>query len=366
MVPKKIIITVLSLVTCALIFVVPVSAAVGFTWVTITTDDWSGVAVFEAAGASFAEEPSYVIPATDNGTVMEFNVAATENPIATMRFSTGFDMPLTLSAGDIMVIEPFNVGGWFEGRENTIEAYALVLYNDSAIVRILDMYDDINITSENAYGVTYSLGFEQEVWEPQSEQTIDEIAVMIYMQHSTEGLLSFSRKQVTVGYGSKEDYQASVTDGKLDALNKEQQETNDKLDDLLQQPEQEKQEAKDEGNGNVNALTGLIPDYSGGFLDAMGSLFSAISYEGTDAALTFPKLYIPAIPGVFDEIELTSQPYVLRLDEWINKLPSTVLSLLRIMGTISLILYCFYELYGAVQYVLTLRGKVSTDGGGEA
>lgn len=145
------------------------------------------------------------------------------------------------------------------------------------------------------------------------------------------------------------------TNEKLDDLNSNQEETNEKLDDLLAQPEQEKNEANSSGNDGVGELTGVIPDYSTGFITGMNKLATSLSYNGTECKWTFPQLYIPAMEGVTSEIPLTDGEWEIDIGSWVQKLPPTILKIIQIVLTVALILYCVKELYDTVQYALTLK-----------
>ena len=145
------------------------------------------------------------------------------------------------------------------------------------------------------------------------------------------------------------------TNEKLDDLNSNQEQTNEKLDDLLAQPEQEKNEANSSGNDGVGELTGVIPDYSSGFISGMNKLATSLSYNGTECKWTFPQLYIPAMEGVTSEIPLTDGEWEIDIGSWVQKLPSTILKIIQIVLTVALILYCVKELYDTVQYGLTLK-----------
>lgn len=145
------------------------------------------------------------------------------------------------------------------------------------------------------------------------------------------------------------------TNEKLDDLGDKQDDTNNKLDDILDQPEQEKNEANSTGNDGVGELTDVIPNHSSGFISGMSNLVTSLSYSGTDCKWEFPQLYIPAMNGVSEKIPLTDSELEIDIGGWVKKLPSTILSVIRILLTIALIVYCVKELYDTIQYALTLR-----------
>ena len=144
----------------------------------------------------------------------------------------------------------------------------------------------------------------------------------------------------------------------LEGVREEQQETNNKLDELLQQPEQEKQEAGGSGNSAVDGLTSAIPSDNDGVIAAMRNLAGAMSYTGTECTWTFPALYLPKIDGVMERMQLTEEKPI-DFAEWIQAMPPDVLEIVRIVGTIALILFCFKELYSMIRYILTMKGGSS-------
>lgn len=154
----------------------------------------------------------------------------------------------------------------------------------------------------------------------------------------------------------------------LDSVLEQQQQTNEKLDELPGEIgnefqdiiDKENQEASDAGDSAAGELMDIIPNESEGFMTAIQSLVSSMSYNGTEAKLPIPAIVLPEISGVMDELQLTDE---LEIDfgYWIEKLPSDILQLVRILCTIALIGYCFKELYSTISYAMTLKGG----GGGE-
>lgn len=118
--------------------------------------------------------------------------------------------------------------------------------------------------------------------------------------------------------------------------------------------EEEKEGAQTQGDNSVSEGSSAISDNSGGFVDAMGSLASTLSATGTYCVWEFPRIYIPAIPGVIGETELISQQSI-DFNFWINKIPANILLVVQSLCTAGLIIYCFKELYSTISYVLTMR-----------
>ena len=133
----------------------------------------------------------------------------------------------------------------------------------------------------------------------------------------------------------------------------------EKLDQIIDQPEQERQEALEDGNGYVGELGGSIPDKSQGFMSAIQRLTSSMSYEGTEAKLQLPSISLPAIPGVMDSYKLTDEMEI-DFGYWIAKLPGVILKLVQVVLTIALVVFAFKELYRTISYAMTLKS-----GGGD-
>lgn len=119
--------------------------------------------------------------------------------------------------------------------------------------------------------------------------------------------------------------------------------------------EREKQETQTGGDNATNDTTSVMPSVDEGFANSLKTFVNSMSYNGTEALLPIPKTSIPAMSGVTDEITLiAAQNY--DLSAAINQyIPETLLQLIRHLFTIALVLYCVYELYGLIQYVLTLK-----------
>lgn len=117
----------------------------------------------------------------------------------------------------------------------------------------------------------------------------------------------------------------------------------------------EENKANEGGNSASDEATSAIPSVDSGFTEALKSFVASMSYDGTEAKLPIPKIYIPAVGGMTEDIELlNAQEY--DLSAAINQFcPKTLLELIRHLFTIALVLYCVYELYGLIQYVLTLK-----------
>lgn len=127
------------------------------------------------------------------------------------------------------------------------------------------------------------------------------------------------------------------------------------IDNQNQLVEQEKTETQNSGNNSVNDVSGSVPDMSAGMLSALQSLSNAVSYTGTVAVWKFPQMYIPAISGVTDRINLNSETEI-NFAYWVDKIPQDIRTIISALSTIGLVVFAFKELYGLISYVLTLKG----------
>lgn len=126
----------------------------------------------------------------------------------------------------------------------------------------------------------------------------------------------------------------------------------DEFESVIQK---EDDKAQQSGEGAAGDLMEIIPDKSQGFMDAIGGLVAALSYDGTNAKLPVPAIVLPAIPGVMDELKLTDKLEV-DFGYWVQQIPSNVIEVVQIICTIALIVYCFKELYSTIAYAMTLKG----------
>lgn len=166
---------------------------------------------------------------------------------------------------------------------------------------------------------------------------------------------SNSENDFIFNYGSDALAMAKL-DAILAALNNSSSSTETAVDNANKKAEErEKQETKSSGDNATNDANSAVPSLDSGFADSLISFIASFSYDGTKAILLIPKTSIPAIDGVTDEIVLMpAQTYDLSavITQYI---PVNLLVLLQRLFDIALILYCTYELYGLIQYVLTLK-----------
>lgn len=106
-------------------------------------------------------------------------------------------------------------------------------------------------------------------------------------------------------------------------------------------------------------VTAAIPDNSSGFMSAIQTFVQSMSYEGTECYFYFPEMSIPKIDGVIPEKIVLNDRLIVNLGSWFKKMPSNIMSIVQVLFTLALIVYCFKELYGTIEYVLTLRGNAN-------
>ncbi len=127
------------------------------------------------------------------------------------------------------------------------------------------------------------------------------------------------------------------------------------IDNQNQLQENEKNEAGTTGGGGVDDIGNVIPNDSQGFINSLGNLVGAMSYNGTSCNWEMPSVSLPAIAGVMPQIKLWDKLEI-PFEYWIQQIPSGIMLLIQSILTIALIVYCFKELYSIISYVLTLRG----------
>lgn len=119
--------------------------------------------------------------------------------------------------------------------------------------------------------------------------------------------------------------------------------------------EREKTETQVSGDKATKDTENAMPSVDSGFANSLKSFVGSMSYNGTQAILPIPKTSIPAIEGVTDEIVLIPEQGYDLSTVITQYIPANLLKLLQHLFDIALVLYCVYELYGLIQYVLTLK-----------
>lgn len=121
----------------------------------------------------------------------------------------------------------------------------------------------------------------------------------------------------------------------------------------------EKQEAENVGGqGSQEMENSISQEHSEGAVSALSHFASAMSDENAfGLKLEIPTIKIPAIPNVCDEIVLADN-LVVDFDRYLYDekfIPENILTLVQYIFSIALVLYCVKELYGWIEYILTLR-----------
>lgn len=146
---------------------------------------------------------------------------------------------------------------------------------------------------------------------------------------------------------------------KLDDVLSAQGQTNQKLDGIQDtldsQMQNEIDKAEEMGTTASDQVAEAIPDKSAELLPAMQNLAASLSYQGTEAKLPFPKVSMPAIPGVCTSFELIPAQEI-DFASFVEMVPSSIINVLRAVCDICIVLWAFKELYGIYQYVISLKG----------
>lgn len=119
--------------------------------------------------------------------------------------------------------------------------------------------------------------------------------------------------------------------------------------------EREKQEAQTSGDKATGDTTSAMPSVDSGFANSLKTFVASLSYNGTEAILPIPETSIPAINGIMDKVVLIPEQGYDLSATITQYIPANLLTLLRHLLDIALVLFCVYELYGLIQYVLTLK-----------
>lgn len=140
------------------------------------------------------------------------------------------------------------------------------------------------------------------------------------------------------------------------ALNNSSASTETAVDNANKKAEErEKQETQTSGDNASNDTSSAMPSVDEGFANSLKSFVGSMSYNGTEAILPIPKTSIPVIEGVMNEVVLIPEQGFDLSSVITQYIPANLLQLLQHLFTIALVLYCVYELYGLIQYVLTLK-----------
>lgn len=166
---------------------------------------------------------------------------------------------------------------------------------------------------------------------------------------------SNARSDFVVNYGSQEITYEQLNQI-ISALNKSSANTETAVDNANKKAEErEKQEAQTSGDNATSDSNNAMPSVDSGFSNSLKSFVTSLSYNGTEAILPIPETSIPAIDGIMDKVVLIPEQGYDLSSIITQYIPSNLLTLLQYLFDIALVLFCVYELYGLIQYVLTLR-----------
>ena len=142
----------------------------------------------------------------------------------------------------------------------------------------------------------------------------------------------------------------------ISALNNSSANTETAVDNANKKAEErEKNEAQTSGDNATNDSNSAMPSVDSGFSNSLKSFVNSLSYNGTEAILPIPETSIPALEGITDKVVLIPEQGYDLSSVITQYIPANLLTLLQHLFDIALVLFCIYELYGLIQYVLTLK-----------
>ncbi len=123
----------------------------------------------------------------------------------------------------------------------------------------------------------------------------------------------------------------------------------------------EQDHIEDEAGGYAEDVQNMLPiPDTGNIIGAMSNLVGAFSVDDTKGAvLTIPRVAIPAIDGVFEEIPLLEEQKV-DFNDYVEMIPEAIVTLVRNLLSCALVIYCIKEIYDVIYIILAYK----KDGGG--
>lgn len=153
------------------------------------------------------------------------------------------------------------------------------------------------------------------------------------------------------------DNQNSNTDKEIQA---DKENTQAIIDNQNQLAEQEKQEVTDSGNDSVDGAMEIMPNYDLG--DVFDGFVNVMHYDGLDAKLEIPEIYIPEISNVTKKVVLYKGG-IINFKDYFDMIPNTIILVVRAFLTVALILFAFKELWTTIGQVLSGEGiKIMKNG----
>lgn len=137
------------------------------------------------------------------------------------------------------------------------------------------------------------------------------------------------------------------------------------IEDKYAEQNYEENSANTSGNDSVNALGSAVPDKSADLLASFSKLTKSMVHDEAVCNIKFPQIKVPALgegDGTFFGETVLYNGGNVDMAYYVNLIPSDVLTVIRSVLTVALILFCFKELYGFIEYALTLnKTKGGTD-----
>lgn len=130
----------------------------------------------------------------------------------------------------------------------------------------------------------------------------------------------------------------------IDGVGEQIDELPGEISDVLDDKEAQ---AQTQGNESANQILDQIPDPSQNFLGALSSLVSVLMYDGTECVISMPDIYIPAIDGLFGQIDLLDAQEI-DFEIYFAMMPENIMTLVRALFDVALVSYCLKELVGLI------------------
>lgn len=308
---------------------------------------------------------------TSNGWKMCIYVSAYAGVTATGGFSTTFkaevlnnelriySVKTTTENSSGNTVPVFNRGYYMECNWNTTgsldfhgqEPATLTLVNSGAITSIHGYNCDVSSVSNNGNFV-FLYGSD-----PVFQNQLNAINSTIesFKGQNQEQLNQILNAIIEQGNSNTQQIKDNADKNANEIKNNQDENSQKIIDNQKQLQENEKNEAQTSGKKSTSDTESAVPTVNEGFGNSIKKFVASMSYNGTEAKLPIPKTSIPAMGNIVGEVELIpEQEY--DLAQAINQyIPTDLLNLIRWLFSIALILYCVYELYGMIQYVLTLK-----------
>lgn len=98
-----------------------------------------------------------------------------------------------------------------------------------------------------------------------------------------------------------------------------------------------------------------IPVDNDGLVNALENFGGAMMHNTTECSWKVPSIMFPKIEGVSDGTAQLVPEMDIDFEEYAGLIPEDIMTLIQALTTVALIGYCIYELYGMIEYVMTMR-----------